>query len=140
MTTDTAGSAAPPKGLHLGAWAAQALLALAFLTAGAMKLAAPLDELAKNMAWIPHVPGWLVRFIGASEVLGALGLILPAATRIKPVLTPIAAALLVVVMVLGAATHVAIGEAERIVVNAVMGGLAAFVAWARFKPAAIAGK
>lgn len=111
-----------------------------FGLAGAMKLFAPLDELVKNMAWIPHVPGWLVRVIGTSELLGALGLVLPSATRIKPVLTPIAAALLVVVMVLGAGTHVAIGEAEKVVVNLVLGGLAAFVAWARFRKAPIAAK
>lgn len=136
------GAVPPPssRGLHVGAWVVQGLLAFVFGAAGAMKLGAPLDELAKNMAWIPHVPAWLVRFIGASELAGALGLVLPAATRIKPVLTPVAAALLVVVMVLGAGTHVAIGEAERIVANVVIGGLAAFVAWARLKKAPIASK
>ena len=139
MAIDSAVPAAG-RGVHTGAWVVQGLLAFAFGAAGAMKLGAPLDELTKNMAWIPHVPGWLVRVIGASEVLGALGLILPSALRIKPVLTPIAAAALVLVMVLGAGTHVAIGEAERIVVNVVLGGLAAFVAWARFTKAPIAAK
>lgn len=138
MTTTTAG--APSKGMNIGLWVAQALLALAFLGAGLMKMTQPLEQLAEKMTWVPHVPPMLVRFIGTSEVAGALGLLLPAATRIKPVLTPVAASLLVVVMVLGAGTHVLMGEPGHMPPSLVLGALAAFVAWGRFTKAPIAPK
>ena len=98
----------PPRGaLHIGLWVAQALLALAFIMAGAMKLTQPLDALLANgMTFVDHVPGGLVRFIGLAEVLGAIGLVAPAATRIAPKLTGIAGAALALVMVLAAITHI----------------------------------
>lgn len=138
MTTMTAATSSPGKGLHVGLWAAQALLAFAFAGAGLMKLLTPIAELATKMAWVTHVPAGLVPFIGAAELAGALGLVLPSLTKVKPVLTPVAAALLVVVMGLAASLHLAIGEAPLIVPNVVLGGLAAFVAWGRFTKAPIA--
>lgn len=129
--TAPASSVASSRALHYGLWAVQILLALAFLMAGGMKATAPLDELAKNMSFVSHVPGALVRFIGISEVLGAVGLVLPAATRIQPWLTPLAGALLAVVMVLAMGTHLSLGEPEALPANLVLGGLAAFVAVGR---------
>lgn len=129
---------ASPKGLNIGLWVVQVLLAVGFGMAGLMKSTAPVEELAKNMAWINSSGALLVRFIGISELAGAIGLILPAATRILPVLTPVAAALLAVVMVLAAGVHVFLGEFSALPVNFVLGGLAAFVAWGRFKKAPIA--
>jgi putative oxidoreductase len=119
--------------MHVALWIAQSLLAVAFLGAGVMKTITPIDVLAtKGMGgWVVDVPVWLMRFIGVSEVLGALGLVLPAATRIAPKLTPLAAAALALVMMLGAGTHLAYGEAKSVVGNVVIGGLAAFVAWGR---------
>jgi len=140
MTTMTAETSSPSKGMHVGLWVAQALLAVAFTGADLMKLTTPLAELATKMAWVNHVPAGLVPFIGAAELAGVLGLILPSATRIKPGLTPLAAALLVVVMLLAAATHLSIGEAPMVLPNLVLGGLAAFVAWGRFKAAPIAAR
>ena len=70
-------------------------------------------------------------------MLGAVGVVLPALTRVQPKLTPLAAAGLVVVMVLAMANHIMAGE-FMIVPNLVLGGLAAFVAWGRFKRAPIA--
>lgn len=125
------------KGLHVGLWVAQGLLAFAFLAAGAMKTTAPIEQLQANMPWVSGEMGKLVRLIGVSEVLGGLGLILPAATRIKPWLTPLAGLGLATIMVLAAATHAARGEFPGIGVNVVLGGLAAFVAWGRFKKAPI---
>lgn len=120
--------------MHIVLWIVQALLALAFLGAGAMKIATPIPELLANgMTFVEHVPPFLVRFIGLSEVLGGLGLILPAATRIKPVLTPIAAAALALVMILAALTHIAMSEFGGIVAPLVLGLLSAFVAWGRMK-------
>lgn len=126
------------KPLHYSLWVVQALLAAAFFMAGLMKATTPLEELAANMAWVTYSPGALVRFIGIAEIAGALGLVLPAATRVKPVLTPIAAAALVVVMALAFLTHLVLGEPEGLPVNVVLGGLAGFVAWGRLKKARIA--
>ena len=123
-------------GLRAGLWVAQVLLALAFGAAGAMKLAVPIAEIAKNMPWVADMPG-LVRFIGASEVAGALGMLLPSLTRIAPKLTPLAAVGLLTIMVLAAAFHASRGEYGEIPVNAVLGGIAAFVAWGRFRAAPI---
>lgn len=76
-------------------WAVQVLLALLFLFAGGMKLILPIEELTADVP----LPGLFVRFIGVAEVLGALGLVLPGLLRIRPELTPLAAAGLLVIMV-----------------------------------------
>ncbi len=137
MTT-TPASVAAPKVLNVSLWVVQALLAAAFGMAGIMKLTAPMDTLIANMVWPGAMPEALVRFIGASEFLGALGLILPSVTRIKPMLTPLAAAGLGVVMALALVFHFTRGEFEALPINLVLGGLAAFVAWGRAKKVAIA--
>lgn len=124
--------------LHVGLWVGQGLLAAAFLMAGGMKLSAPIAQLQEQMPWVAGAMGRAVRFIGAVEVLGALGLVLPAATRIQPKLTPLAALGLLTVMILATATHVARGEYPMIAANLLLGGLAAFVAWGRAKKAPIA--
>jgi hypothetical protein len=100
-----------------------------------MKLALPYAELLKQGAWAQSVPEGLVKLIGVAEVAGALGLILPAATRIKPILTPLAAAGLFVIMVLASGLHLSLGE--KPIVQVILGGLAAFVAWGRFRKAPI---
>jgi putative oxidoreductase len=129
--------ASASKGLNIGLWVAQVVLALAFVLGGAMKMFTPIEELAAQMPWISGAMGGAVRFIGLVEVLGALGLILPAATRIQPKLTPLAALGLLVVMVLAMITHISRGEVPMIAPNIVLGGLAAFIAWGRFKKAPI---
>lgn len=126
------------KGLHVGLWVAQVMLALAFVGAGLMKLTTPVEQLRAAMPWVNGAMGPLVRFIGAAEFAGALGLILPAATRIKPGLTPLAAAGLATVMALAALTHLSRGELGMVAPNLVLGGLAAFVAWGRARKAPIA--
>ena len=123
--------------MKIALWIVQVLLAFAFAASGLMKTFVPIEELAANMTFIEHTPHILVRIAGVSEVLGAIGLILPAATRIKPVLTPIAASGLVLVMVLAAGLHVMLGELAALPPNFVLGGLAAFVAWGRFVKAPI---
>ena len=96
----------------------------------------PYEELAKSQAWVLLYPPAVVKAIGVVETLGALGLILPAATRILPILTPLAAAGLVLDMTGASLTHLYIGEAP--IPNVILGGLAAFVAWGRFRKAPIA--
>ena len=84
---------APPKrsALHITLWVVQVLLALLFLWAGGIKLVLPLEQLAGPPGSV-QLPGAFVRFIGVAELLGGLGLILPALLRIRPGLTPLAAA------------------------------------------------
>lgn len=127
----------PSRALNVGLWVAQAMLAFAFVGSGLMKLTTPHEALAAQMRWAADAPSFLPLFIGAAELAGALGLLLPAATRVQPRLTPIAAACLTLVMVLAAATHLMYGELFMLVPNSVLGALAAFVAWGRSGPAAI---
>ncbi len=124
--------------MNIALWILQSVLAIAFVMAGGMKLVTPIDQLVKSgMLFAQDVPVWLVRFIGVSEVAGALGLILPAALKIQPKLTPIAAALLSLVMVLALGTHVMRGEMAAIGAPIVLALLSAFVAWGRFVKAPI---
>lgn len=130
----------PSKGLHIGLWVAQGLLAATFLMSGAGKVFTPMEQLQAQMPWFQGALGGAARFIGVMEVLGALGLILPAATRILPKLTPLAASGLLTVMVLASMTHISRGEYPMIVANLVLGGLAAFIAWGRLKEVPIAAR
>ncbi|MNL48292.1 hypothetical protein D3C87_1711350 [compost metagenome] len=109
-----------------------------FGMAGVMKSAAPIAQLAINLPWVATAPVALVRFIGIAELAAALGLILPAVTRILPVLTPAAGGGLVTIMVLAAGFHAMHGEYTGIVVNVVVGLLAGLVAWGRLVKAPIA--
>src|ERR1700742_316282 len=116
-------------------WIVQVLLALLFLFSGGTKLALPLDVLTSMGS--PNqiqLPGLFIRFIGVIEVLGALGLVLPGLLRIKPWLTPLAAAGLVVVMVGAVALTLASGDLAPALVPLVVGLLAAFVAYGRWQP------
>jgi uncharacterized membrane protein len=115
-------------------WALQGVLAAAFLLAGLMKTTRPKDRLAPKLPWVEDVSIGTLRFIGIAEFLGAVGLILPAATGILPIFTPIAAAALAVVMVLAAFTHGRRREPSGIAFNAVLFALLAVVAWGRFGP------
>ena len=138
--TSSRAAVAPAGGraLHVALWVAQALLAFTFGIAGFIKLTQPLASLATQMPWTTAVPGVLVRFIGVSELAGALGLILPAATRILPRLTPAAAGGLVLIMGMAAAFHLSRGELYMLPMNGVLGLLAAFVAWGRLAARPIA--
>jgi len=118
-------------------WVLQVLLGLAFLAAGGMKLIQPYAELAQQMAWVSDVPEVLVRFIGVAEVLGGLGLILPAATRVLPWLTTVAAAGLALDMLLATLFHLVRGEVGLVVVPLLLGLLAALVAYGRWRVAPI---
>jgi putative oxidoreductase len=135
---DHVSESAPPKALRIALWVAQGLLAFAFTGSGLMKATTPHEALAAQMPWAADAPSFLPVVIGVCEVLGALGLILPSVTRVRPVLTPVAASALALVMLLAAGTHIAYGEFPVIGVNVVLGGLAAFVAWGRFRRAPIA--
>jgi DoxX-like protein len=108
-------------------WVVQTLLAVLFLFAGGMKLVLPLDALTKQMP----LPGWFLRFTGTAEVLGALGLILPGLLRIRPGLTPLAAAGLSVVMIGATVLTLAAGGGISALIPATVGLLAVFVVYGR---------
>ena len=115
-------------------WILQIVLAIGFLMAGGMKLTQSRAKLAPQMGWVEDFSDTQVKEIGAVEIVAALGLILPAATGIAPVLTPLAAAGLVIVMISAAATHLRRHEAQFVAVNATLLILASIVAYARFGP------
>jgi len=116
-------------------WIIAAVLAVAFLAAGAMKVAQPKAKLLESgMGWVEDFSAGAVKAIGALEVLAAVGLILPAALDIFPVLVPLAALGLVLLMAGAAVTHLRRNESQMIAVNAVLLALAAIVAWGRFGP------
>ena len=110
-------------------WIVQGLLAALFLFAGGAKLVLPLDQMAGPVA----LPGWFLRFLGVAEVLGALGLILPGLLRIRPGLTPLAAVGLVIIMIGAIAVTLLGGDLVPAMISLVVGGLAAFVAYGRWR-------
>jgi uncharacterized membrane protein YphA (DoxX/SURF4 family) len=118
--------------MSIALWIVQGLLAVAFLGAGATKLSQPKEKLLKNMPWVEDFSQPAVRLIGAAEVLGALGVVLPALTGVLPWLTPLAALGLVLLMVGAALTHLRRKEYGNVAINAVLLVLAAFVAYGRF--------
>lgn len=120
--------------MNIALWIIQVLLALLFLFAGGTKLVIPPDVLMKmgspNQI---HLPGLFIQFIGVCEVLGGLGLILPGLLRIKPGLTPLAAAGLIIIMI-GATVVTAMGDGFAMALpSLVVGLLAAFVAYGRWR-------
>jgi uncharacterized membrane protein len=119
--------------MNTALWIIQILLAAAFGIAGVLK-ATQGSTLKDKMPWVEDFSDRTVRFIGVMELLGAIGLILPAATGVASWLTPLAATGLAVVMVLAILTHVRRKEPQVTPVNLVLGLLAAFVAWQRFGP------
>jgi DoxX-like family len=110
-------------------WIVQGLLALIFLFSGGMKLVLPLEVLTAQMP----LPGLFVRFIGVAESLGAIGLILPGLLRIRPGLTPLAAAGLVIIMIGATVLTLAGGEVGLALIPLVVGLLSAFVAYGRLR-------
>jgi hypothetical protein len=114
-------------------WIAQGLLAAVFLMAGVVKLIVPIESMVMPVP----LPGLFIRFIAVCEVLGAIGLILPGLLHIRPGLTPLAAAGLVIIMI-GATSITAMGgSVAPALVPFAIGLLAAFVAYGRRRPAPV---
>lgn len=127
MQTATAGN---PGRTGKALWTIQTLLALVFLFAGGMKLVVPVEMLKGPVAF----PELFLRFIGVCEFLGGLGVILPAALRIRTELTPLAASGLVIIMIGATVTTLVAGMgAAAAIVPAVVGILAATVAYGRWR-------
>ena len=126
------------KALRIALWVLQVLLALFFMMVGYSHALAPFDQVAQQATWMQHVPRALSLFIGYAELAGGLGLIVPAATRIAPWLTPLAALGLGTIMILAIPFHIVRGETSVIWMHALLAGPALFVAWGRWRKAFIA--
>src|SRR5438045_5313710 len=111
-------------------WLLQILLGLLFIVAGAVKFIMPADKLAEGTP--PWMPLTFVYFIGVCEILGGIGLILPWLTKIRPSLTPLAAAGLLIIMIGATAVTVPLGI-DKALIPAIVGVLCAFVAWGRWR-------
>lgn len=111
-------------------WVLQGLLAALFLFAGVMKFVMPVAEMTEQS----HLPGWFFHFLGAAEILGALGLVLPGVTRIAPWLTPLAASGLAIIMI-GAVAMTISATPTQAIFPVVIGVIAAAIAWGRFRVA-----
>ena len=110
-------------------WIVQVLLAALFLFAGGVKLVTPIEEMTRQMA-VP-LPGLFLQFIGVAEVLGAIGLILPGLLRVRPGLTPLAAACLTIIMAGATVVTLMGGLVAPALIPFVVGLLSAFVAYGR---------
>jgi hypothetical protein len=116
-------------------WIVTVLLACVFLGAGAMKLVRSKEQLkAAGQDWVDGFPAGAIKAIGVAEVLGAVGLILPAVTGVAVVRVPLAATGLALDMAGAFVTHLRLGQRREMVVTAVLFVLAVFVAWGRFGP------
>src|SRR5262245_13333658 len=112
-------------------WSIQGLLAALFLFAGGMKLVMPIEMMKGPV----ELPGLFLRFIGVCEVLGAVGLILPQLLKIRRVLTPVAAAGLVIIMIGATVVTLVGGDAGPAVVPFVVGVVLSAIATGRWRPA-----
>lgn len=117
--------------IHYTLWIVQGLLALVFLFTGSLKLITPVAVLVSQMP-VP-LPGLFVQFIGVAEVLGAIGMILPGLFHIREGLTPLAAAGLVVITTGATVLTLAGGGGALALYPLVLGFLAAFVAYGRWR-------
>jgi uncharacterized membrane protein len=118
--------------MNIALWIIAGLLAVVFLASGVMKLTRPKEKLATSgMGWVEDFSAGAVKAIGTVEVLAALGLILPA---IAPVLVPLAAVGIVVLMAGAIITHLRRHETRVIALPLALLALAAVVAWGRFGP------
>ena len=122
------------RNLNIALWTAQVLLALVFGAAGFMKVTMPLPDLAGMLTWPGNFPSWLVRFIGTAELAGAIGILVPALTRIQPLLTPLAALGFAIIQILAVPVHISQGDIAMVgPVNAILLALALFVVWGRYR-------
>lgn len=118
--------------MNIALWIVAGLLAVAFLASGGMKLVQPREKLvAAGQGYAEVFSGGAVKAIGVLEVLAGVGLILPAALDIAPVLVPLAAVGLVLLMIGAMVFHLRRHESQGIVTTLVIIALAGFVAWGR---------
>lgn len=120
------------KGLNIALWVAQGLISLTLIWAGYAKLFQPIEETAKMLPWALDNPG-LLKFTGIIDLLGGIGIVLPATLKIQPKLTVFAAYGTIALMIAASIFHISRGEASLIGMNIFFLILAAFVVWGRTK-------
>jgi uncharacterized membrane protein YphA (DoxX/SURF4 family) len=125
--------------MNIALWIVAGLLAVAFLASGAVKLIQPKEKLPAGWGWVEDFSAGSIKAVGALEVLAAVGLVVPAVLGVAPVLVPLAAVGLVLLMVGAFITHVRRGEAQGVVMTLVLFAPAVFVAWGRFGPQSFTG-
>lgn len=121
--------------MNLALWIVAGVLAVAYLAGGGGKLIVPKEKIAAagpSARWVEDFSAGTVKAIGALEVLAALGLVLPAALDIAPILVPTAALGLVIIMAGATITRIRRREFKLMIVDLAYLTLAAFVAWGRF--------
>ncbi|MCB9763901.1 MAG: DoxX family protein [Alphaproteobacteria bacterium] len=116
--------------MQLALWIASGLLAFAMVGAGGIKLAVPRVKLMERMHWARTWTDGHVRLLGLAEVLGGIGLLLPWVTGIVPMLTPIAAVCLTLLMAGAVKTHLDLKE--PVGAPLVLAALGVFIAIGRF--------
>ena len=118
--------------MNIVLWICAGLLAAMFLMAGVMKVTMPKEKLLPTMKWAETWSVPQLRALGAVEVLGAIGLILPRALNIAPVLTPLAAVGCAIVMIGATVTHIRMKDYKGVGMPVVLLILAIVVAAGRF--------
>ena len=113
-------------------WIVQGLSATIFGISGLLKLVTPKDILEEKIGWVKDYSGSTIRFIGSCEFLGGIGLVAPMAFGILPILTPIAATCLAVVMILATRAHLQRKEFKKTPFDLIMCILTIFIAVERF--------
>lgn len=120
--------------MNVALWALQVVLALAMLGAGGFKLATPKEKLPARMGWHEDFTQPQIKAIGAVEVLGALGLVLPGLFGVATILTPIAATGLALVLIGAVVVHVRRKENSDVAAPALLAVAAIVIAVLRFGP------
>lgn len=127
--------------MNTALWIVTGILAAAFAFAGSTKLFIPREKLMKapGAGWVEDFSAGFIKLLAVVEILGALGLILPAVTGIAPILVPLAAVGLGLIMIGAAVVETRRQEVKHALVNLVYLALLAFVAWGRFGPESFTG-
>ncbi|MFD7554513.1 DoxX family protein [Streptomyces sp. NPDC059835] len=114
--------------MNIAYWIVAGMLALFYFYAGTLKVIRGRDELRPMMAWVDRVPLPALRALGAVEILGATGLVLPPLTGIAPSLAPAAAIGFVILQIGAISVHLSGGD-RRIALNAVLTVAASVTIW-----------
>jgi uncharacterized membrane protein YphA (DoxX/SURF4 family) len=118
--------------MEIAVWIVSWVLAVGFVAGGVARALLPPERLTRMWPWVTELPIPLLKTIAVFEILGGLGLVLPVLTGILPILTPIAACALALVMVLAIGWQIRRRSWKDLPINVLFGALCVFVAVARF--------
>lgn len=127
--------------MNLTLWIVAGLLAAVMLLGGLTKLLVPKEKLAAAPAggWTGDASTGFVKGLGALEILASIGILVPAAVGIAPVMVPVTAVCWILLMIGAMITHLRREERTAVVANVVYLAMAAFIAWGRFGPESFTG-